>query len=333
MGKWTLKELELPLKVNWKISRGEAKTKKNLIVEYSDGEFSGEGEVSFPTGHEAQFLKEAKESFENFRSSITKEFHSLEELHTALNQIEMSSYLRVGFETAFLHFMSKLTGDDVQKLLGVNKISQIETSISIPILNEGDLEAYIKNMDVNSFQAVKVKIDKNTSHEYLKQINKYYKGFIRIDANESFENAKSVLEFCEKIQSLPIDFLEQPLAKDNWKEQKILCEESPFSLIADESITDGSIVQEVAEYFDGVNIKLAKSGGYFKAIKQLRDARDLGLKTMVGCMVETSLGISSTMNIAFGCDYFDLDGFLLLEKDPFGLVGAEKGKLFYNHLH
>lgn len=333
MGKWTLKTLELPLKMNWKIARGEAVKKTNLIVEYSDGEFLGKGEVSFPTGHELVLLENAKKDFENFQSNINRDFHSLEELHLALAKIEMSSFLRVGIETAFLHFMSHLTGDDVQKLLAVNKISHINTSISIPILKEEELEAYIEKMNVNSFSAVKVKIDKNVDPSFLRKIHEMYKGFIRIDANESFDSAKEVLEFCEKLQGLPIDFLEQPLKKELWEEQKILCENSPYALIADESVTDGTIIEEIGEYFDGVNIKLAKSGGYFKAIKQLRDARELGLKTMVGCMVETSLGISSTMNIAFGCDYFDLDGFLLLEKDPFELIGVEKGKLFYSHLH
>ena len=68
-------------------------------------------------------------------------------------------------------------------------------------------------------------------------------------------------------------------------------------------------------------------------MKQIRDARELGIKTMLGCMIESTLGISSALNLAFGVDYFDLDSFLFLEKDPFGLVTEEKGRLFYSFMH
>ena len=77
---------------------------------------------------------------------------------------------------------------------------------------------------------------------------------------------------------------------------------------------------------------MMKAGGYLRAIKQLRQAKSLGLKTMLGCMVETSLGISSALNIAGGVDYFDLDGCLLIKEDPYKLISEENGKIFYSYI-
>jgi glutamate racemase len=75
-----------------------------------------------------------------------------------------------------------------------------------------------------------------------------------------------------------------------------------------------------------------KSGGYLKGLKQIRQAKILGLKTMLGCMIETSLGISSALNISSGVDYLDLDGFLLIKKDPFNILTEENGKIFFSFI-
>ena len=102
-------------------------------------------------------------------------------------------------------------------------------------------------------------------------------------------------------------------------------------IFADESVQDGRIIDDFQLGFHGINVKLSKAGGYYKAQRQLKEARELGLKTMLGCMVESSLGISCAMNIAHGVDYFDLDGFLLLKEDPMKLVYEEMGKLYFSH--
>ena len=103
--------------------------------------------------------------------------------------------------------------------------------------------------------------------------------------------------------------------------------------MADESITTGEVTSYYKERFDGINIKLMKSGGYFTAIKQIRQAKRLGLEIMIGCMIESSLGISSAMNLAYGLDYFDLDGMLIIQKDPFDLVHENNGMLIKTELH
>jgi len=218
-----------------------------------------------------------------------------------------------------------------QRVLGVREVSKILTSHSVPIMPVEEIGSYLKTNNLTRFHSLKVKVGKFDDHRVVEKIAELYKGAIRIDGNEAFSEAKEVLSFCEALKSLPIEFLEQPLAANNHEEAFLLREQTKVMLIADESVQSGPIVDDFQKMFHGVNIKLMKAGGYIKAMNQLREARALGLKTMLGCMIETSLGISSAMNIAHGVDFFDLDGFLFLEKDPFNLIYEENGVLYYSY--
>src|SRR5438552_5603192 len=95
---------------------------------------------------------------------------------------------------------------------------------------------------------------------------------------------------------------------------------SPFTLFADESITTEADFSLLRKMFDGINMKLMKAGGYLNGIRLLKEAKKAGMKTMIGCMVETTLGISSGMNLCSLADYTDLDSFLLLKNEPFDLI-------------
>jgi L-alanine-DL-glutamate epimerase-like enolase superfamily enzyme len=100
-------------------------------------------------------------------------------------------------------------------------------------------------------------------------------------------------------------------------------------VIADESFHTARDIPLCAECFHGVNVKLAKSAGLTGAIQALRAARTAGLRTMIGCMVESSLGITAAAHLAELADYLDLDGNLLVANDPFEGVRTEQGRLSF----
>ena len=164
----------------------------------------------------------------------------------------------------------------------------------------------------------------------LEAVSKNYSGPIRLDANESFKTSNEVLTFIDSIKYINVELIEQPLHRDNIVEAKILKSKSVIPLIGDESLANNDVTPDYLDCFHGLNIKLMKAGGYNQAIKQLRQCREIGLKTMVGCMVETSLNISSALNISANCDWLDLDGHLLLDNDPFTLLSENRGVLCKN---
>jgi L-Ala-D/L-Glu epimerase len=333
MIKWTLEDMNLPLKFSWKIARGEAAFKNNFLVRLKLDDLEGLGEVAFNQRY-GEDKERLKEEFDTFSRDFPQDISSIEQIMDYTTKLELSQSLRFGIEAAFVDYLVKASGQGISELLGVPSVQSARTSFSLPIMGPEEIRDFLLTHNVARFDSLKVKVDAQSAKEILAEVFKHYTGRIRIDGNECWTKAEDVLEF---LRSLPdinrIDFLEQPLSSDCHEEMVELKKLSPVELFADESLTDQNVTEYFSERFHGVNIKLMKSGSYLKAIHQLRQARRLGLKTMVGCMIETSLGISSAMAISYGADYLDLDGCLLIEKDPFNLLHEDSGKLFHTDLH
>jgi len=330
MLKWSIKEIELPLKFSWNISRNSSISKTNFIIQVKNGSFEANGEVAFNVryGESKELILEKFNEFQELAKNT--EFNGVESLIAFMDQLELPQSLKFGIESSFVHYLAKLSGKTVAQLLGVNTAHSGKTSFSIPIMEMAKVESFIVENKLERFHFLKIKVNKENATDFTNLVLKNSKVPLRIDANEAFEGTSEVLKFIDSIsQKSRIEFLEQPLPASFHEEALELKKHCPLTLIADESVTKESIDEYFKERFDGVNIKLMKSGGYFKAVKQIRQAKMLGLKTMLGCMVETSLGISSALNISAGIDYLDLDGFLLLKDEPFHLLQEENGKVFF----
>ena len=333
MFNWSIKEVELPLKFTWNISRNSSDIKRNFVIEVKNGNLNGLGEVAFNVRYgESRDL--ILEKFEEFKaSSRDHDFNGVENLVAFMETLDLPQSLKFGLESSFIHYVSNLSGKTVAQLMATNTVTSVKTSFSIPIMEVGNVEKFIQENNLKRFSVLKVKVNKDNAFDFCQEILKHTEVPLRIDANESFETVDEVLKFLSKIKNLSrIEFLEQPLSSKMHEESIELKKRSPVFLMADESVTNEDITDYFVERFDGVNIKLMKSGGYMRALKQLRQAKLLGLKTMLGCMVETSLGISSALSIAGGVDFFDLDGCLLIKEDPFKLVSEENGKVFFSYI-
>ena len=332
MFQWSIKEIELPLKFSWNISRNSSDIKRNFIVKVKNGSLEATGEVAFNVRYnESREL--ILEKFEEFKNSAPQDINGVESLVAFLESIDLPQSLKFGIESSFVHYLALLSGKSVSQLMGSNVISSVKTSFSIPIMDVGKVEEFILTNKLNRFSVIKVKVNKDNAHDFCSEILKHTKVPLRIDANESFQSVSEVMAFLENFREINrLEFLEQPLPSSFHDESLELKKYAKVMLMADESVTKESVNQYHVDRFHAVNIKLMKSGGYLKAVKQLRQAKLLGLKTMLGCMIETSLGISSALNISGGVDFFDLDGCLLIKEDPFKLVSEESGKIFFSYI-
>jgi L-alanine-DL-glutamate epimerase-like enolase superfamily enzyme len=136
-----------------------------------------------------------------------------------------------------------------------------------------------------------------------------------VDANCAW-TVDQTISYSEELAELGVEFIEQPLAKDNLEGMKEVYAQSKLPVIADESCIHESDVETCKGRFHGINIKLVKAGGITPALRMIQQAKSLGMKTMVGCMTESSVGISAIAHIAPLLDYVDMDGAMLLAKDP-----------------
>jgi L-alanine-DL-glutamate epimerase-like enolase superfamily enzyme len=153
---------------------------------------------------------------------------------------------------------------------------------------------------------------------------------LRIDANCAW-TADQTIEFSHRLKELNVEFIEQPMpAEASVADMKKVFENSALPVIADESCISEEDVDKCAGLFHGVNIKVVKCGGLTPALRMIRRARELDMKVMVGCMTESTVGISGIAQLLPLLDYVDMDGPLLLAKDIAQGVSIDKGVVSYS---
>jgi L-Ala-D/L-Glu epimerase len=166
------------------------------------------------------------------------------------------------------------------------------------------------------FPALKIKVGGAQDLATLRAVREVYDGALRVDANTGWQ-ADEALALLPELESLGVEFVEQPFPAHQHAQLRWLQERSPLPIVADESAVTVEDLELLVGVVAGVNVKLAKCGGVGPAQRMLRRARELGFRTMLGCMVETSLAIRAAVALAGLAEWLDLDGNLLLAGDPF----------------
>jgi len=191
-----------------------------------------------------------------------------------------------------------------------------------------------KVVEAAAYPVLKMKMGVPEDQENLKTLREVAPDrAVRVDANEGWKTKEAALERIEWLASDGhVQLVEQPLpATAPARDWIWLKERSPLPIFADESYHLAGDVQHVAAWVHGVNVKLVKTGGIGPGLEALKAARGAGLKTMLGCMIETSILISAGAHLAELCDYLDLDGNILTTNDPYRGVECENGVLTFRH--
>lgn len=328
MYNWNISPLVLPLKFDWAISRNTSTEKENFLITVEKENFFGRGEVAFNVRY-GESKKMILDQMEWFSSQKVESFQNWKDFDLWLGkQDNLCSSLKMGLSQAFVSLEAEIKGVPLAELMGFKLVESAITSFSIPLMDKNDLPSFLEEHRLLNYPTIKLKIKNNSSLNTLNSLLDHYQGKVRIDANEGFESAKEFLSFFEKIQAQNrIEFIEQPIPASKNMESKIIKEKIEIPLMADESITSQVDFNEISDCFDGVNIKLMKSGTLSNSIGQLRKAKELKMKTMIGCMIETSLSISFAYHLSGEVDFLDLDGFLLIKQDPFNFLNETEGLL------
>jgi L-alanine-DL-glutamate epimerase-like enolase superfamily enzyme len=324
---WEIEKIILELKYTWKISRNASDTKINLLVRVSDGNKKGAGEAA-PNIRYEETPDELIKQFEFFLLQKPEIISSVEQLGNCLDGIKISGALRFAIESAFVHYDALIKAKDISDYLRVPKKDAIPTSYSIPIMEIGEMKNFYDQNHLQRFPFIKVKINSESGNEALNYLSRFCAQPMIVDANEAFHDVEECIHFFEKQEKKNIEFIEQPMPSSMSDESLYLKKNSPFKLFADESITKDADFSMLKQMFDGINVKLMKAGGYMNAIRLLKEAKKNNMQTMIGCMVETTLGISSAMNLCSLADYADLDSFLLIKEEPFKFIEERDGRLY-----
>lgn len=305
---YEMEKKKLELKVSWKISRNDSAFKENFFLRL--GEF--ESEIA-PNVRYHEDPKLIESNYKELLKAQTMNMVWCNSFQSAVNNI----------------LLKKQFNNDLFKALELPEVKGVPTSFSIPIMEPSEVEAYLK---ANSqYHFYKLKVADLGSLPLLKEVAKQTQKPLRIDANEGFKSLSEYLEFEKELDGMNIQFIEQPFGTSMVEEYFELRKISKYELMADESLLLDFNGEKFQKMFHGINVKIMKTRGLENGKKLLLKAKKFGLKTMVGCMIESSLGISEALHLASLCDYVDLDGALLLKDDPYAhLIKEQDGLLTLN---
>ncbi len=192
-------------------------------------------------------------------------------------------------------------------------------------------ELMIQKIKEQPWPIYKIKVGFENDIETIELLRKETDAVFRVDANEAWDIETAMMKI-PLLKKLGVELVEQPLAKDNWEGMKLLFEKSALPILADESCVKESDVEKCLHHFHGVNIKLTKCSGITPARRMIEKAKSLGMKVMVGCMNESSIGTAAIAQLAPMLDFVDMDGTLLLNEDIAEGVHFNYGKIIYNEL-
>lgn len=326
-------KISLKLENPFKISYGASTSRENVLVHLSDGEYTGIGEAAVvPYYGETQDRVIGYFEHPDVQKAINDNADFLEDALSAL-PIGESSSARAALDMALHDLWGKKLGQPLYQLWGGLNPEKCATSAYTVALAD-DEPAYHKLLEnARDFPVVKLKLGSGsieTDLHFAKLATETLpQAQICIDANGGW-SAADALKIIPQLAELGVMFVEQPVAKNDFDGWRTVRKELPADmppLFADESVQGVESVLPLAEIVDGINIKLAKCGGLRAARQMVTLARVLGLKVMIGCMIESSVAISAAAQLTPLADYADLDSILLITNDPYRGAQNIKGQL------
>jgi L-Ala-D/L-Glu epimerase len=255
---------------------------------------------------------------------------ALERIETALaHSIGRNPAARVAISAALHDLVGKRLGVPVWKLWGLDPAAAPLSSFTIGIDEPDVMRAKVR--EAAAYRVLKVKVGTPRDREVLQMIrDEAPEKVIRVDANTAW-TAKEAIRQIPMLEEFGVEFVEQPLPPADLEGLRLLRKNSRLPIIADESCETADDVAKLVGAVDGVNIKLAKCGSLREAIRIVHAARAHGMSVMLGCMIESTLGIAAAVQLTPLVDYVDLDGAALLASDPFTGPGLESdGRLRFN---
>lgn len=323
----TLHRVKLTLTDPFTIARGTITHQHSLIVELRDGDLIGWGEVTENDyyGHTfesmAASLQAAESLLEAYREQAPEAVWP-----RALEATGGDRFALAALDLAAHDLWGKRHGKPCWQLWGLDWADVPDSSFTIGI---DTIDRMIEKLQRQTgWKTYKIKLGTPEDLQIVRALRQHTDATFRVDANCGW-TADQAIAHAVELKALGVEFIEQPLPAEASAEDKLrVYQQSVLPIIADESCRTEPDVAACDGLFHGVNLKLCKCGGLTPAVSMLREARRRGMATMVGCMVESSVGISAAAQLLPLLDYADLDGALLINDDPAEGVRIEQGRVF-----
>jgi L-alanine-DL-glutamate epimerase-like enolase superfamily enzyme len=310
------------------ISKGTKTHQPTLIVELEHFGVKGYGEApaiayyNIPVEKMIEDLERKKIFIEKF--AFTEPERYWHYLHHLLPQ---NPFLVCALDIAAWDLFGKLKNKKLYELWNGDISKNPATDYTIGI---DSIDKMIAKVKEKPWPIYKIKVGTADDIAIVKALRENTDAILRVDANAAWDTT-TALKLIPELKELGVEFIEQPLAKDNWEGMAMIFKKSSLTLIADEACVLESDVQKCKDHFHGINIKLTKCSGITPALRMIKKARELDLKIMLGCMNESTIGSAAIAHLLPFIDYADMDGPLLLEEDVATGIQYDYGKIIYSN--
>jgi L-Ala-D/L-Glu epimerase / N-acetyl-D-glutamate racemase len=321
---------DLKFRHPFSIAAGKRDFTPVVYLELDYENHTGYGEAALPP-----YLPETQQSVVNFFSQL-----DLKQIKSSMDKEKILEYVfsisekdlsaKAAFDIALHDLVGKILNKPCCEMFELRKENCPQTTFTIGM----DTPKVIlqKIHEAKNFNLLKIKLGGPFDKLIIETIRKETDKPVCADANQGWKDREFALDMIYYLKEQGTIFIEQPLEKSKIDDAKWLKEKSPLPLIADEAVQTFDDIEKIKDAYHGINVKLMKCGGMSEAFKMMQRAKEIGLKILIGCMSESSCGVSAAAQLSPLADWADLDGPLLISNDPFKGITYKNGKIALNDL-
>lgn len=318
--------VRLRLRHTWTVATSSSDYRDNLYLRFTAQGVTGIGEGA-PLARYRENAQEGQRALESLRQLIEQadpwRFARL--IEEVFRRLPGHYHAKCALDLALMDWVGKKLGVPLYRYFGLDPLEAPVTAFSIGI-DTPELTRQ-KVREAEEFPVLKIKVGLASDEATLEAVRSVTRKPLRVDANEGWKSKEEAVRKINWLEKQGVELVEQPLPASMIDEMRWVRARVHIPVIADEACRHAADIPKLVGAFDGVNIKLAKCGGLLEAYRMIQLARALGMKVMLGCMIESSVGVTAAAHLSPLADYADLDGNLLITNDPWRGVRVERGRL------
>ncbi len=323
--KLTFRPYTLELKHVFTLATSSRTTTPVVLTEIAYGDRIGYGEASMPP-----YLGESHDTATAFLGKVDlarfDDPFRLEDILRYVDELAPGNpAAKASVDIALHDLVGKLMGQPWFRVWGLDPGRAPYTSFTIGIDTPDVVRE--KTREAAEFKLLKVKLGRDTDKEIIEAIRSVTNVPLCADVNQGWKDRAQALDMLQWLKEKGVVFVEQPMPKELAADNAWLTERSPIPIVGDEAVQRLADVRKASGVYSGINVKLMKSTGMREAHAMITTAKALGMKVLLGCMTETSCGISAAAQLSPMVDWADLDGALLIRNDPFQGARVVDGKV------
>jgi L-alanine-DL-glutamate epimerase-like enolase superfamily enzyme len=318
--------VRLNLRHTWTTTMSSSAYRDTLHVSYTRDGITGHGEGA-PIVRYHEDAAGALRAVESVRTLLLSAdpMQFAKTMSSVFARVEGAWAGKAAIDIALMDWVGQKLGIPLYSYFGLDRADAPLTTFSIGI-DTPEITRQ-KTREAAEYPVLKVKVGLATDEPTIEAVRSVTSKPLRVDANEGWKDKEEAVRKINWLEKQGVEFIEQPMPAEMVEETRWVRARVHIPIIADEACRRASDIPRLKDAFDGVNIKLDKSGGLLEAWRMIAVAKALGMKTMLGCMVSSSVSVTAAAHLSPLVDYADLDGNLLIANDPFHGVLVEKGKL------